>query len=331
MLFLKKLSYLLAKFTALFIILLACVTFYKPELFTWVKGDAQIIVLSLIMLSMGMTLGVQDYKILAQRPLDILIGTVLQYTVMPFTAIAVAKGFDLSPALTLGLVLVGSCPGGVASNIMTFLCKGDVAFSVGMTTVSTLLAPVMTPLLLNYIVGQTVEMDGWAMFKFMLLVTVLPVLVGSVLNITLHRKKWFQDLRELMPGVAVINFAFIVGGVVALYGNYFLQSGFIVLLCIVFHNLIGYALGYLGGKLFGMSLPKKKTISIEVGVQNAGLATGLSMKFFPTIPESAVVCAVACVWHSVAGTVYANFLLWVDKYRKQPVEPLSEQDLVEES
>ncbi|KMK50720.1 bile acid:sodium symporter [[Actinobacillus] muris] len=316
---LKKASYFLAKFTALFIILLACLTFYQPSLFEWVKGDAQIVVLSLIMLSMGMTLGVEDYKILAQRPWDILIGTVAQYTVMPFVAIAIAQSLSLSPAMTLGLVLVGSCPGGVASNIMAFLCKGDVAFSVGMTTVSTLLAPVMTSLLLNYLVGQSVAMDGWAMFKFMLLVTVLPVVVGSSLNIGLHRKKWFQDVQALMPGIAVINFAFIVGGVVALYGNYFLQSGVMILACIIFHNIIGYGLGYLAGKLFGMSLAKKKTISIEVGVQNAGLATGLSMKFFPTIPESAVVCAVACVWHSVAGTIYANFLLWLDKFRQVKV------------
>ncbi len=318
--FMIQLSRLLARFTALFIILLAAITFYQPELFTWVKGDAQIVVLSLIMLSMGMTLGKQDYKILAQRPFDIFIGTVAQYTVMPFLAIFIADSFDLSPALTLGLVLVGSCPGGVASNIMTFLCKGDVAFSVGMTTVSTILAPVMTPLLLNYLLGQHVEMNGWAMFTFMLQVTVLPVVVGSVLNMTLHRKTWFRNIRELMPGVAVINFAFIVGGVVALYGDYFLQSGIIILLCIAFHNLIGYGLGYLAGKVFGMSLAKKKTISIEVGVQNAGLATGLSMKFFPAVPESAVVCAVACVWHSVAGTVYANFLLWLDKFRKKTAE-----------
>ncbi|TID19880.1 bile acid:sodium symporter, partial [Avibacterium paragallinarum] len=143
--FLKKLSFLLAKFTALFIIVLALITFYKPELFTWVKGDTQVFIISIIMLSMGMTLGKKDYQVLAQRPLDILIGTIVQYTVMPFVAIAIAKSFELSPALTLGLVLVGSCPGGVASNIMAFLCKGDVAFSVGMTTVSTLIAPVMTP------------------------------------------------------------------------------------------------------------------------------------------------------------------------------------------
>ncbi|MGQ0286120.1 bile acid:sodium symporter family protein [Pasteurellaceae bacterium 22721_9_1] len=311
--FLKQLSRLLSKYTALFIILLAGVTFFKPELFTWVKGDAQVLILGLIMLSMGMTLGVDDYKILAQRPLDVFIGTVAQYSIMPFVAISIARFFDLSPELTLGLVLVGCCPGGVASNIMSFLCKGDVAFSVGMTTVSTIFAPIMTPLLLNFLVGETVDMDGWAMFRFMLLVTLLPVVVGSLLNITLQKYKWFQDLRELMPGVAVINFAFIVGGVVAVHGNKFLHIGFIIFVCILCHNVIGYVLGYLAGKVVGMSKEKKRTLAIEVGVQNAGLATGLSGKFFPNTAESAIVCAVSTVWHSVSGTVLANLFIWWDK------------------
>lgn len=332
MLFLKKLSHLLAKFTALFIILLSCATFYKPELFSWVKGDAQIIVLGLIMLSMGMTLGVQDYKVLAQRPLDIFIGSVAQYTIMPFIAITIAQTFNLSPGLTLGLVLVGCCPGGVSSNIMSFLCKGDVAFSVGMTTVSTVLAPIMTPLLLNYLVGETVAMDGWAMFKFMLLVTILPVGLGSLLNITFHKKKWFQDVRELMPGIAVINFAFIVGGVVAVHGDRFLESGFIIFVCILFHNVIGYVLGYLAGNVFNMSTAKKRTLSIEVGVQNAGLATGLSAKFFPTSAEAAIASAVSCVWHSISGTILANFYLWLDKRKEQPaVTNTIPTDLLEEA
>ena len=310
---LKHISHYLTKFTALFIILTAVVTFFAPSAFTWVKGDAQVLVLGVIMLSMGMTLGAKDYKILAQRPLDIFVGAVAQYTIMPFIAISIAKGFDLSPGLTLGLVLVGCCPGGVSSNIMSFLCKGDVAFSVGMTTVSTIIAPVMTPLLISYLVGETIDMDGWAMFKFMLLVTILPVALGSLFNIFCHKQKWFHDVQATMPGVAVIGFACIVGGVVAVHGAKFLESGLIIFVCIVCHNAIGYVLGYLAGKLFGMSTAKKRTLSIEVGVQNAGLATGLSSKFFPTSAESAIACAVSCVWHSISGTILANLFLWWDK------------------
>ena len=125
------------------------------------------------MLSMGMTLGRQDYKILAQRPFDILVGAIAQYTIMPFIAIAIARTFDLSPELTLGLVLVGCCPGGVSSNIMSFLCKGDVAFSVGMTTVSTIVSPLATPLLVSYLVGEKIEFALLPMIQFMLLVTIL--------------------------------------------------------------------------------------------------------------------------------------------------------------
>ena len=160
--FLTAVSRQMTRFTALIIVLASIVAFIEPATFSWVKGDTQVVVLGIIMLGMGMTLGKEDYQILAKRPLDIFIGAVAQYTIMPLLAIGIAKAFNLSPGLTLGLVLVGTCPGGVSSNIMSFLAKGDVAFSVGMTTVSTVLAPVMTPLWMTYLVGQTVEMDGWA-------------------------------------------------------------------------------------------------------------------------------------------------------------------------
>lgn len=307
------LSAQLTRFTAPVIILAAVVAMIEPATFAWVKGDTQIVVLGIIMLGMGMTLGKEDYRILAQRPLDIFIGAAAQYTIMPLLALAVAKAFSLSPGLTLGLVLVGSCPGGVSSNIMSFLAKGDVAYSVGMTTVSTLIAPVLTPLWLMYLVGETVAMDGWGMFKFMLLVTLLPVVIGSAANILLHKKHWFEDVRAIMPGVAVLAFACIVGGVAAVHGHRFLESALVMVFAIAAHNILGYILGYYSGALFGMSVPKKRTLAIEVGVQNAGLATGLSSKFFPANAESAVATAVACVWHSVSGTVLGNLFAWWDK------------------
>lgn len=315
--FLATISQQLTRYTAAVIILASIVALIEPATFSWVKGDTQILVLGIIMLGMGMTLGKEDYRILAQRPLDIFVGSVAQYTIMPLVAIAVAKALNLSPGLTLGLVLVGTCPGGVSSNIMTFLARGDVAFSVGMTTVSTLLAPVMTPLWMMYLVGETVDMDGWAMFKFMLLVTLLPVVIGSVCNMLFERKTWFADVRAVMPGVAVIAFACIVGGVAAVHGHRFMESAFVMVAAIAAHNIIGYVLGYYSGALFGMNTAKKRTLAIEVGVQNAGLATGLSAKFFPSNAESAVATAVACVWHSVSGTVLGNLFAWWDKRKGQ--------------
>lgn len=311
--FLTAFSRQLTRFTALVVILAAVAAMIEPATFSWVKGDIQIAVLGVIMLGMGITLGKEDYRILAQRPLDIMVGAVAQYTIMPLLAFGIGRAFGLSDGITLGLVLVGSCPGGVSSNIMSYLAKGDVAFSVGMTTVSTVLAPVVAPLWMMYLMGETVAMDGWGMFKFMLLVTLLPVLIGSLANIALHDKKWFADVRNIMPAVAVLGFACIVGGVAAVHGHRFMESALVMVAAIAAHNIGGYVLGYYAGALLGMSQAKKRTLSIEVGVQNAGLATGLSAKFFPGNAESAIAAAVACVWHSVSGTVLGNAFAWWDK------------------
>jgi len=316
---LAVISQQLTRFTALVIILAAAVTFIEPATFSWVKGDTQVLVLGVIMLAMGMTLGKEDYKILAKRPLDICVGTLAQFTIMPLVAIAISKLLNLSPGLTLGLVLVGSCPGGVSSNIMSYLARGDVAFSVGMTTFSTILAPVVTPLWMVYLVEQTVEMDGWGMFRFMLLVTLMPVAIGSILNITFQNKGWFESVRNIMPGVAVLAFACIVGGVAAVFGAQLFESALIAIVAIAIHNFFGYVLGYLSGTLVGANTAKKRTLAIEVGVQNAGLATGLSTKFFPNSAESAVVAAVATIWHSVSGSVLANLFNWWDK--RKGIEP----------
>lgn len=304
------------RYTALIIILAAVIGTIIPATFSWVTGTAQMLVLGMIMLGMGITLGKEDYRILAERPLDIFIGAVVQYTVMPLLAIAIGRGLGLSDGLTLGLVLVGSCPGGVSSNIMAYLARGDVGFSVGMTTVSTLLAPVMTPLWMTVLVGQTVDMDAWGMFKFMLLVTLFPVLIGSFANIALHKQGWFGHIKSIMPAVAVFAFACIVGGIAAVYGDRFVDSALIMIAAITLHNIGGYILGFGAGNLVGMSTAKKRTLAIETGVQNAGLATGLSAKFFPTNAEAAIATAVACVWHSVSGTVLGNGFAWWDKRKK---------------
>ncbi|OOR91060.1 bile acid:sodium symporter [Moraxella caviae] len=300
------------KFTAAIIILAAIIGMINPMTFSWVAGTAQMLVLGVIMLGIGITLGTKDYKILAQRPLDILAGATIQYTVMPLLAIGIGRMLNLSDGLILGLVLVGSCPGGVSSNIMTYLARGDVAFSVGMTTVSTLLAPVMTPLWLMVLLGETVDMDAWGMFKFMLLVTLFPVLLGSFSNMAFGSKGWFEKIKDIMPAVAVLAFACIVGGVAAVHGHRFAESALVMVIAIALHNAGGYVLGFYAAQVVGMSTAKKRTVAIETGVQNAGLATGLSAKFFPANAESAIATAVAVVWHSVSGTILGNGFAWWD-------------------
>lgn len=309
---LKKISKLLSDKTSVFVIAVSVIAFLLPEGFTWIKGTKQSVILGIIMLGMGMTLTKDDFKILAQRPLDIFIGAVAQYTIMPLVAFSVAKVLNLPSGIAVGLILVGCCPGGVSSNIMSFLCKGDVAFSVGMTTASTLLSPILTPVLVLFLAGEKISVEPWGMFKTIIVVTILPILVGFLINLFLDKNKNFKDIKSIMPGVSVIGLALIVGGVIALQGSNFLKSGLLIFVAIFLHNTIGYALGYGVGIITKMSKAKKRTISIEVGMQNAGLATNLASAHFAALPEAAVASAVSCVWHSITGTLLAGLYIYMD-------------------
>ncbi len=322
---LKTISDTLSGKASIFIILTAIVTFFYPPLFAWVKGDTQTIILGIIMLTMGLTLTPDDFRLLARRPLDILIGAVAQFTIMPVVAFLLSWLFSLIPAFTpyaaamsIGIILVGCCPGGVSSNIMSFLCKGDVAYSVGMTCASTLLAPVLTPLLVLWLAGEQVDVDAMGMFRQILIVTIIPVAIGFALNVWLGHKAVFRQLQDCMPGVSVISLACIVGGVITTVHKPLVENGPVLFLLtfgmVLCHNTIGYLLGYHTGRLFHFSTAKKRTLSIEVGMQNAGLGTNLAMTFFvATIPMAVVPCAISCAWHSISGTILANLFVSHDR------------------
>ncbi|MBR6820581.1 MAG: bile acid:sodium symporter family protein, partial [Bacteroidaceae bacterium] len=176
---LQQISRFFSNYTSLIIILTAVTAFFLPELFGWVQqGQRASVILGLIMLTMGLTLSLEDFRILFSRPMDIFIGAVAQYTIMPLVAFALSNLFHLNPFMAAGLILVGCCPGGVSSNIMSFLCRGDVAYSVGMTTVSTVLSPFVTPLLVLQLSGAEIAVDAKGMFLNILLVTLLPVTLG---------------------------------------------------------------------------------------------------------------------------------------------------------
>ena len=315
-----RLSRWLAGNASLFIIAIAVLTFFVPDLFLWVRGTTQTVILGIIMLTMGLTLTTNDFCILAHRPLDILIGACAQFFIMPCVAYLLVKVFHLEPALALGILLVGCCPGGVSSNIMSYLCHGDVAFSVGMTCASTLLAPVMTPLLMQYLAGEIIEIDTIGMFKNILIVTIIPVGIGCFLNYIYSQSKHFPTIQSLMPGVSVISLACIVGGVISTVHDSLIARGlwlFLWTFAVVFcHNTLGYILGYMAGKAAGFNKGKKRTISIEVGMQNAGLATVLAGNFFAAQPLAVLPCAISCAWHSISGTILAGLFLRFDKKKE---------------
>lgn len=325
---LSGISRILSQKASIFIILTAIVTFFMPDLFGWVQGVTQTIILGIIMLTMGLTLTPNDLKLLAQRPLDIFIGSLAQFTIMPLVAYTLTSVFSMIPAfapystaMTIGIILVGCCPGGVSSNIMSFLCGGDVAYSVGMTCASTIMAPILTPLLVLLLAGEKVDVDAVSMFQQILIVTIIPIAIGFILNMKLGHKPVFSKIQSCMPGVSVISLACIVGGVVCTVHDPLVENGmflFIITFCMVFcHNTIGYLLGYTVGTIFNFNKAKKRTISIEVGMQNAGLGTNLAMIFFvANNPMSVVPCAISCAWHSISGTILANIFSAYDNRKK---------------
>lgn len=308
----QTLSAWLAKETPWFISAIAVVAYGVPQAFSWVHGYSQTAVLGVIMLTMGMTLTKDDFRVLASRPLDIAIGTIAQFTLMPLIAFGVTKVLGLDRGVAVGLILVGCCPGGVSSNIMSFLCKGDVAFSVGMTTLSTLASPLLTPMLMLWLAGEQVDVDAAGMFISILIVTILPIVVGFALNAFFGEHPRYQRTMTIMPGVAVLGLACVVGGVMAAHGGAIVKSGALILLAVFLHNTLGYVLGFLVGVIARFSRPKRRTISIEVGMQNAGLATVLAARHFLLLPEAAVASAVSCVWHSITGALLAGIFNAID-------------------
>ena len=321
--YLVKIANWLSTYTSYFIIAVAVVTYFIPELFTWVHGTTQSSILGFIMLTMGLTLTMQDMKVLAARPWDILVGTCAQFSLMPLIAWTLTIGVGylgivIPKPVIVGIILVGCCPGGVSSNIMSYLCRGDVAFSVGMTTVSTLLAPVVTPLLVLWLAGEQVEVDALGMFLNILIVTLIPVSVGFFANLFWGKNEGFKKAQAVMPAFSVLGLACIVGGVISAVHDKLMTEGimffmlvFAVVLC---HNSLGYLTGYSVGKLFNFSKAKKRTISIEVGMQNAGLATVLASTFFAiSCPLAVIPCAVSCAWHSISGTILASWFRSMDE------------------
>lgn len=309
----------LAAHTSAFIIAVAILAFFLPTLFDFVRGGTQTVILGVIMLTMGLTLSTDDFRILFRRPLDIFIGACAQFVVMPTVAYVLVALFHLEPALAIGILLVGCCPGGVSSNIMSYLCHGDVAFSVGMTCASTLLAPVLTPLLLQMTAGAIIHIDAPGMFLNILIVTILPIAAGVALNRRYASRPTFPTIRSLMPGLSVICLALIVGGVISTVHDDLIARGprlfawtFAVVFC---HNSLGYLLGHTCGRLVRFNTARRRTLAIEVGMQNAGLATVLSARFFAAQPLAVLPCAISCAWHSISGTILAGIFAHRDRRR----------------
>lgn len=301
---LKKISDIAGKWMAVIIVAVAVVSLLEPHIFAWIKTGWVNYLLGIAMFGMGLTLTVQDFREILTHPLDVLIGFAAQFTVMPVLAFVLTKAFDLPAELAIGVILVGACPGGTASNVMTYLAGGHVALSVSMTICSTLFAPVLTPMLTYLYAGQRVGVDVMGMFLSVVKVVLLPVIVGFIINRLFHKQ--VDRYKAALPLVSTGAVVMIVAAVVSANAERILASAGLIFIVVVLHNLLGYGIGYGVGSILRMDGSKKRALSIEVGMQNSGLAAGLATAHFAQYPMAAIPGAIFSVWHNISGAILAN-------------------------
>lgn len=259
--------------------------------------------LMVIMFGMGLTLTLPDFAVVARRPWPIILGVLLQFIVMPLSALFVTWAFHLDPALAVGVILVGCAPGGTASNVVAYLAKGDVALSVAMTSVSTLLSPLVTPILTKYLAGQYMPVDAPAMAKSIMMIVFIPVVLGLIVRRLMPR--FVATVLPALPWMSVLGISYAVLGLVGASSERILSGGLLVLAVVIVHNALGLGLGYGVARISGVGESAARTTAIEVGMQNSGLAAGLGAQYFT--PEAAVPGAIFSVWHNVSGSALAAF------------------------
>ena len=302
----KTISGFIGRYMALIVLAVAALALLAPRTCLWIETAWINSLLMVIMFGMGLTMKAGDFAVVFARPRDVIIGCAAQFLIMPALAFGLGKAFGLSGGLLAGVILVGACPGGTASNVITYLARGDTALSIGMTSVNTLLAPVLTPALTYLFLRTSVEVDVGVMFLSILQVVILPIALGVLIS------RFFGTLTErakdVLPSVSVAAICLIVAAVVSHNSEKILATGAVIFAVVILHNLLGYLCGFLVGLLFKMDAPRKKALSIEIGMQNSGLATSLAAGAFPTLPMAAVPGAIFSVWHNISGAVLAGIL-----------------------
>lgn len=296
------LSNFISRYMVVLALIVAAFTYFVPEIFKWATPNIPVF-LSIIMVSMGLTLKLDDFRMIARYPKDVLIGILLQFTIMPLVAWGLAYVFNLPPELAVGLILLGTCPGGTSSNIMTYLAKGNVALSVSMTLCTTLLAPIVTPALTLMFAGQWIDIPAGAMVMSMLKIVVLPIILGIIINAFFSSK--VEKLIHVLPLISIASMMCIMGGIIAVAGPKIASAGLLIFLLVAVHNLVGYAAGYFISLYLGMDFAKARAVSIEVGLQNAGLSTTLAVAYFT--PLAAMPSVVAGIVHVISGSSLASY------------------------
>lgn len=298
--YLSLLNGVITNYFTFWIILFSVVAYIYPSYFADLR-NLIVPTLGIIMFGMGVTLTTSDFRRVFLRPGDVCIGVVTQYTVMPFIGFVLAKIFGLDPLLAAGVVLVGSCPGGTSSNVITYLARGDVAFSVTMTSVSTLLSPIMLPFLMYVYAGEWINVPVVKLFISTVQIILLPVGLGLLLRMIIREK--IKYILPVLPSVSASAIIFIVAVIVAANSASIASVGLLIAVIAIIHNILGFSIGYRVARLFGMDVNRARAVSIEIGMQNSGLAVALANNYFGAL--AALPGAIFSVWMNISGSALA--------------------------
>ena len=277
---------------------------FQPTWFTWFKGPLIVWGLAIIMLGMGITLSLEDFKKVARTPRPIALGVIAQFCIMPFMGWAIAYALNLPPEFAAGLILVSCCPGGTASNVVVYIARANIALSVLMTMCSTFAAIALTPILTQWLAGKYVPVDAWALFRSTVQIVLLPIVIGMLLN--RYAQKTVERVKPAAPLVAVIAIVLIVASILGARTEQIRESGGILLLAVTLMHMGAFTLGYGITRAFGFDELIRRTVAIEVGMQNSGLGSALAVRHFT--PSAATPCAVSAIIHCILGSFLAA--LW---------------------
>jgi BASS family bile acid:Na+ symporter len=292
----------LTRLFPLWAILISALAWHQPELFISFAGWI-VPLLAIVMFGMGLTLHPADFNYVLQMPGLVIAGITLQYTIMPLTALLLAALMGLDPLVTAGMILLGTCPGGTASNVICYLARGNVALSITLTAISTLLAVLLTPALTYELVSTSIDVPAWDMLLSILYMVIIPVSSGVLLNHLVGSR--LKPVSDIFPLVSVVAIVFIIAIIVALNADNFEQIGLAVVVAVILHNAAGLFLGYYGSRLLGYSPTECRTVAIEVGMQNSGLAVALAIKYFSA--AAALPGALFSIWHNLSGSILAGY------------------------
>lgn len=300
----KKISDFISKNLAILVLVCTAFALFYPSISNIIKTSYVNYLLGIIMFGMGLSVRASDFKELFLRPKDVIIGIFAQFIIMPFIAFVLIFVFKLDSALAIGVALVGACPGGTSSNVISYLAKADVALSVSITSCTTILAPIITPFITYLLVGKSIDINAISMFISIIQVIIIPILLGVLAHKFLP--KITEKLQDILPLISTFGIVAIVMSVVGANATKILDNLGIILIVVMLHNVLGYLLGFFAGKIFKLELAKQKTLAIEVGMQNSGLAASLATTHFAAYPLAAVVAALFSVWHNISGGILAT-------------------------